>query len=71
MEPILIHADPESNDEQAANIFKCPGTSRLTIVFVKLLQEGRLGEEELHGLHEDKLKSICSLAKFLAKTDAA
>jgi hypothetical protein len=21
MEPILIHADPESNDEQAANIF--------------------------------------------------
>ncbi len=71
MKPILIHADPESNDEQAANVFNSRGTSQLTIVFGKLLQEGWLGEEELHGLHEDKLKSIRSLAEFLAKTDAA
>jgi hypothetical protein len=45
--------------------------SRLTHVFGKPLQEGWLGERELHGLHEDKLKSIRSLAKFLVKTDAA
>jgi len=35
------------------------------------LQERRLGEEELRGLREDKLKSIRSLAKFLAEMDAA
>ena len=44
--------------------------SRLTQVFGRLLYEKRLGEEELGGLREDKLKSIRSLAKFLAK-DAA
>jgi hypothetical protein len=37
----------------------------------KLLHESRLSEEELRGLREDKLKSICSFAKFLAETDAA
>ncbi len=45
--------------------------SQLTHVFGKLLQERRLGEEELRGLREDKLKSIRSYAKFLAEIDAA
>ena len=44
--------------------------SRLTHVFGRLLHENRLREEELRGLGEDKLKSIRSLAKFLA-ADAA
>jgi hypothetical protein len=44
--------------------------SRLTQVFGRLLYENRLGEEDLRGLGEDKLKSIRSLAKFLAE-DAA
>lgn len=33
--------------------------------------EGRLSEEHLHGLREDKLKAIRSFATFLAKIDAA
>jgi hypothetical protein len=41
--------------------------SQLTHVFGKLLYEGRLREEELRGLREDKLKSIRSVAQFLAK----
>jgi len=45
--------------------------SRLTHVFGKLLHESRLSEEELRGLGEDKLKLIRSLARFLAKADAA
>jgi hypothetical protein len=45
--------------------------SRLTDVFGKLLHENRLSEDELHGLGEDKLKLIRSLAKFLAESDAA
>jgi hypothetical protein len=44
--------------------------SRLTHVFGRLLYEKRLREEELRGFREDKLKSIRSLANFLAK-DAA
>jgi hypothetical protein len=44
--------------------------SRLTQVCGRLLYENRLGEEDLRGLGEDKLKSIRSLAKFLAE-DAA
>jgi hypothetical protein len=44
--------------------------SQLTHVFGRLLHESRLSEEELRGLREDKLKSIRSLAKFLAE-DAA
>jgi hypothetical protein len=44
--------------------------SQLTHVFGRLLHENRLSEEERHGLREDKLKSIRSLAKFLAE-DAA
>jgi hypothetical protein len=44
--------------------------SRLTEAFGRLLHENRLSEEELRGLGEDKLKSIRSLAKFLAE-DAA
>ena len=44
--------------------------SQLTHVLGRLLYEKRLGEEELGGLREDKLKSIRSLAKFLA-ADAA
>jgi hypothetical protein len=44
--------------------------SQLPHVFGRLLHEGRLREEELRGLREDKLKSIRSLAKFLAE-DAA
>jgi hypothetical protein len=45
--------------------------SQLTLVFGKLLRESRLGEEELLGLREDKLESIRSYARFLAKMDAA
>jgi len=46
-------------------------SSQLTHVFGRLLQEGRLSEEELRGLREDKLESIRSYAKFLAEMDAA
>ena len=45
--------------------------SRLTHVFGKLLHEGRLREEELRGLREDKLEAIHSCAKFPARMDAA
>ena len=41
--------------------------SQLTHVFGRLLYEGRVSEEELRGLCEDKLKSIRSLAEFFAK----
>jgi len=44
--------------------------SELTNVFGRLLHEGRLNEEELRGLGEDKLRSIRSSASFFA-TDAA
>jgi len=44
--------------------------SRLTEVFGRLLYEKRLGEEELGGLREDKLKSIRSFAKFLEESAA-
>jgi hypothetical protein len=46
-------------------------SSQLTQVFGKLLQENRLTEERLRGLREDKLESIRSYARFLAKMDAA
>ena len=45
--------------------------SRLTQVFGKLLHEGRLREEELRGLREDKLDAIRSCAECLARIDAA
>lgn len=45
--------------------------SQLTRVFGRLLYEKRLGEEELGGLREDKLKSIRFFAKFLAEDTAA
>ncbi len=45
--------------------------SQLTLVFGKLLRESRLGEEQLRGLRQDKLESIRSYARFLAKMDAA
>ena len=45
--------------------------SRLTQVFGRLLYEKRLGEVELGGLGEDKLKSIRSFAKFLSEMAAA
>ena len=44
--------------------------SQLTHVFGRLLYEGRVSEEELGGLREDKLKPIRSLAKFLAEEAA-
>jgi len=44
--------------------------SQLTHVFGRLLYEGRVSEEELGGLQEDKLNPIRSLANFLAE-DAA
>jgi hypothetical protein len=47
-------------------------SSRLTHVFGRLLYEGRVGEEQLRGLREDKVESIRSHAKFLAaEMDAA
>jgi hypothetical protein len=45
--------------------------SQLTHVFGRLLYEGRVSEEELRGLREDKLKPIRSFAKFLAEDSAA
>jgi hypothetical protein len=45
-------------------------SSRLTHVLGKLLQEGRLIEDELSGLRENKRESIRSHAKFLAEVDA-
>ena len=44
--------------------------SQLTHVFGRLLHEGRVSEEELRGLREDKLKPIRSFAKFLAEDTA-
>jgi hypothetical protein len=44
--------------------------SRLTDVLGRLLYENRLGEEDLRGLPEDKMKSIRSFAQFL-RGDAA
>ena len=44
--------------------------SQLTDVFGRLLYEARVRENELRGLHEDKLKRIRSLAKFFSE-DAA
>ena len=41
--------------------------SQLTRVFGRLLHEGRLSEEELRGLRDDKLKSIRSFAELFAK----
>jgi|SRR5215467_11577175 len=41
--------------------------SQLTHVFGRLLYEGRVSEEELRGLGEDKLKSIHSLADLFAE----
>jgi hypothetical protein len=45
--------------------------SRLTDVLGRLLYENRLGEEDLRGLPEEKMKSIRSCAQFLARMDAA
>jgi hypothetical protein len=45
--------------------------SQLTHVFARLLYEGRVSEEELRGLRDDKVTSIRSLAKFLAEDTAA
>jgi hypothetical protein len=39
--------------------------SRLIDVLGRLLYENRLGEEDLHGLREEKMKSIRSFAQFL------
>ena len=39
--------------------------SRLTDVLGRLLYENRLGEEDLRGLPEEKMKSIRSFAQFL------
>jgi hypothetical protein len=45
-------------------------SSRLTRVFGTLLCEGRVTEDELRGLPEDKMKAIRSCAKVLSE-DAA
>ena len=42
-------------------------SSRLTQTLGKLLCERRVGEDELSGLREDKLKTIRSCAKFLSE----
>ena len=44
--------------------------SRLTDVLGRLLYENRLSEEDLHGLREDKLKSIRSFAQILREEAA-
>ena len=40
-------------------------SSRLTDVFGRLLFENRLGEDDLRGLREEKMKAIRSFAQFL------
>lgn len=45
--------------------------SQLTHVFGRLLHERRLGEQELRGLREDKMKLIHSFAEFLARDAVA
>ena len=45
-------------------------SSRLTQVFGTLLYEGRVTEEELRGLGEDKIKAIRTCAEILSE-DAA
>lgn len=45
--------------------------SQLRHVFGRLLYEGKVSEEDLRGLRDDKLKSIRALAKFLAEDTAA
>jgi Photoprotection regulator fluorescence recovery protein len=44
--------------------------SVLILVFGRLVCQGRLSEEELRGLRQDKLESIRSHAKLLAELDA-
>jgi len=44
--------------------------SRLKDVLGRLLHENRLGEDDLRGLREEKMKSIRSFAQFLGQ-DAA
>lgn len=46
-------------------------SSRLIDVLGRLLYEDRINEEDLRGLGEEKMKSICSFAKFLAEHRAA
>jgi hypothetical protein len=43
--------------------------SKLIFVFGTLLHEGRLTEEDLRGLREDKLEAIRSHADFLSRRD--
>jgi hypothetical protein len=45
--------------------------SQLRFVFGRLLYEGWLGEEDLRGLHEGKLKSIRAFTKIIAEMNAA
>jgi hypothetical protein len=45
--------------------------SRLTHVLGKLLYEGRLDEEQLRGLSQEKLDAIRSCKEFLAEVEAA
>ena len=44
--------------------------SQLTLVLGRLLYENRLGEEDLRGLREEKMKSIRSLAQFFRDSAA-
>ena len=43
--------------------------SVLPLVFGNLIREGRLSEEELHGLADDKLAHIRSYAKLFSRLD--
>jgi hypothetical protein len=43
--------------------------SKLVFVFGTLLHEGRLTEQDLRGLREDKLEAIRSYADFLSRRD--
>jgi hypothetical protein len=47
-----------------------PRGSRLKDVLGRLLYENRLGEEDLRGLREEKMKSIRSFAQFLRDSAA-
>jgi hypothetical protein len=66
------HAAKDHSSRRLARA-KCPCYFELCLTMhspEKPVREGRLSEEELAGLGEDKLKSICSHAKFLARLEA-
>ena len=53
-------------DREFRNVFR---RASVSTEYRRLIREGRLSEKELQGLGEDKLESIRSYAKLLAKLE--